>query len=133
MEFLQRVLKLQAALWALTGLALLIVPGTVLSDVLTIGQTPGVVAFARLLGVTAIALALAMVLVAQHANEAWWWAWCFAILEAGVATVCVLHALWGVPEGYRAWPWWLAGVVSIVFGGLDLVGLARAEQAKPIA
>jgi hypothetical protein len=133
MAFLQRVLKLQATLWALTGLAFLAVPGTVLSDVLSIGETPGVVAFARLLGVAAIVLAMLMVLVAQHAAEVWWWAWAFAILEAGVATICVLHALWGVPDGYRAWPWWTAGIGSIAFGALDLWGLFRAEQSKPIA
>lgn len=131
MAFLQRVLKLQAALWALTGLALLTVPNTVL-DLLSLPTSGGSVAFLRILGVTAFATALVMVLVAQHANESWWWAWAFAILEAGIATVCVVHAVLGVEDGYPAWPWLAAGVVSIAFGGLDLVGLARAEQAKPI-
>ena len=81
----------------------------------------------------ALILAMLMVLVAQHTGEAWWWAWAFALLEAGVATVCVLHAIADSGSGRPLVGWWIAGVVSVVIGALDLLGLVRAEQAKPIA
>jgi hypothetical protein len=133
MAFLQRVLKLQAALWAAVGLAFILVPGTLLQKVFDIGALPDTVAFARLLGVAALVLAMLMVLVSQHAGEAWWWAWAFALLEAGIATIAIVHAVLGVPDGHRSWHWWLAGLVSIAFGALDLEGLAKAERSKPIA
>jgi hypothetical protein len=130
MAFLQRVLKIQAAVWALAGGAFLALSDTVLGF-LDVGISPNVVALARVLGVAAIVLAMLMVLVAQHAGEAWWWAWAFAVLEAGVATICVLHALLGVPDFTSPLPWWLAGLASILFGAADLIGLARAEQERP--
>jgi hypothetical protein len=129
MTFLRRVLKVQAALWALTGLVVLAVPNTVL-DAFGVPVTSGGVALLRVLGVAAIVLALLMVLVGQHASEAWWWTWAFAVLEAGVATVFVLQALLG--DDGHAWPWLALGVGSIVFGILDLVGLVRGEQEKPV-
>jgi hypothetical protein len=131
MTFLRRVLKVQAALWALTGLLLGAVPVFTLDTLL--GQpVPIEGAWLRMLGVASIVLALFMVLVAQHAAEAWWWAWGFAILEAGVATVSILNALLGVPEGASATTWWAIGIGAIAFGALDLVGIARAGQEQPI-
>lgn len=129
MTLLQRVLKVQAALWALFGILGLAIPAA-LTDRL-FGADAGVDALTRLLGVAALVLAMLMVLVSQHAIETWWWAWAFALLEAGVATVCILHAAVGTSESVSAMPWWTLGVVSLVFGGLDLVALARAEQTKP--
>ncbi len=58
-------------------------------------------AWIRALGVIAVVLALLMVLVAQRLEDVWWWAWAFVVLEAGTATVFVLHALFGLPEGGR--------------------------------
>ena len=132
MTFLRRVLKVQAALWAVAGLALAVAPVFVLDSLL--GQpVPVEGAWLRMLGVTCIVLALFMVLVSQHAAQAWWWAWGFAILEAGVATVSILNALLGVPEGASAVPWWAIGIGAMLFGALDLIGIARAGQEKPIA
>lgn len=130
MTFLQRVLKVQAALWALTGVAFAALPVFTL-DVL--GQpVPVEGAWLRMLGVTSVVLALFMVLVSQHAAETWWWAWGFAILEAGVATVAILNAVLGVPQGASATTWWAIGIGAIAFGALDLIGIARAGQEKPI-
>ena len=129
MTLLRRVMKTQAALWAIVGLACLAVPGAVAS---ALGADPTDDALLRLLGVAVVVLAMTMVLVSQHLLETWWWAWAFALLEAGVATVCVLRAL-TAPAGTPTAAWWVAGVASIAFGALDLLGLARAEQAKPFA
>ena len=129
MTLLRRVLKTQSAVWAIVGLACLAAPGAV-AGALGVDATDDAVL--RLLGVAAVVLAMAMVLVSQHLQETWWWAWAFTLLEAGVATVCVLRAVAG-PDGGPTAPWWIAGVASITFGGLDLIGLARAEQTKPFA
>jgi hypothetical protein len=131
MTFLRRVLKVQAALWAVTGALLAVVPVFTL-DTLLDQPVPAEGAWLRMLGVACVVVALFMVLVSQHAAETWWWAWGFAILEAGVATVAVLNAALGVPDGAPAWPWWVLGVGSIASGALDLVGIARAGQAEPI-
>lgn len=131
MAFLQRVLKLQATLWAVVGAVLVVVPRWLLHDAL--GQPPMAEhAWQRAMGVMAIALAMLMVLVAQRVSDVWWWAWAFALLEAGTATVFILNAAFGVPTGADAWPWWALGAVSVAFGALDLVGIAAASREKPI-
>lgn len=130
MTLLRKTLKAQAALWAVFGLVCLVAPASV--GHLLIDQTNGGTdAIIRVLGVAGLTLAMTMILVAQHPGEAWWWAWAFALLEAGVATVCILHAVLGVPDGLAAWPWWVLGLASSAFAALDLVALARAEQSKP--
>ena len=131
MAFLQRVLKIQAALWALSGLLLLLVPRWLLHD--AFGQPPmREHAWIRATGVMGLVLAMLMVLVAQRVTEVWWWAWSFAVLEAGTATVFVLNAAFGVPTGAATWPWWTLGGVNVVLGALVLVGIAAAGREKPI-
>lgn len=132
MTFLRRVLKVQAAVWAVVGVLLAAVPVFVVDGLL--GQpVPQEGAWLRLAGVMAVVLAMLMVLVAQRVTEVWWWAWAFALLEAGNATVFLLNALFGVPSGAAAWPWWIGGAVSAAFGALDLVGLAFAGAERPVA
>ena len=130
MTFLRRVLSAQAALWAVFGLVVGIAPGWLLVTVAD-QRAPTDDAWFRALGVMAIVLALLMVLVSQRLEDVWWWAWAFAVLEAGTATVFVLHALFGLPEGASAWSWWLLAGVNGAFGALDLVGLGMAAQEKP--
>ena len=89
-------------------------------------------AWVRAMGVMAIVLAMLMVLVAQRATDVWWWAWSFAVLEAGTATVFGLNAAFGLPEGAPAWPWWTLAGASVVLGALDLLGIAAAGREKPI-
>jgi len=128
--FLQRVLKLQAALWALAGVALAVAPGPVLEGVLD--QPPiSERAWVRVAGVCAVVLAMLMVLVGQRVADVWWWAWSFALLEAGVATVFALKAAFRLVPGASAWSWWALAGVSAAFGALDLAGLARASREKP--
>ena len=132
MTFLRTILKLQASLWALFGLALAFAPGWLTETVA--GQPPlGDLAWLRALGVVGGVLALLMVLVAQRLEDVWWWAWAFVVLEAGTATVFALHALLGLPEGAAAWWWWALAVGNGAIGALELVGLAMAAQEKPFA
>ncbi len=129
MFLLRRVLKIQSALWALTGLALGLVPLTVLE---ALGQSSvEETAWLRMLGVTAVVLALLMWLVAGALDQVWWWAWAFAVLEAGVATLALVNATFSVDPGAPAWAWWVIGGVSVALAALDLVGLGRTSQEKP--
>ncbi len=132
MTFLRRVLNAQAALWAVFGFVVGIAPDWLLE---TVARQPALTddAWFRALGVIAVVLALLMVLVAQRLEDVWWWAWAFVALEAGTATVFVLHALFGLPEGASTWSWWLLASVNGAVGALDLVGLGLAAQEKPFS
>lgn len=132
MTFLRRVLSAQAALWASFGFVVGIAPGWLLE---TVAGQPALTddAWFRAFGVIAVVLALLMVLVSQRLEDVWWWAWAFVVLEAGTATVFVLHALFGLPEGTSAWSWWLLACANGAMGALDLVGLGLAAQEKPFS
>jgi hypothetical protein len=128
-QFLRRVLKIQAALWGLTALALGALPATVLD---ALGQAPlDETAWLRILGVTALVLAMLMWLVAASLDTVWWWAWAFAVLEVLVTTVCLLTALVGLAPGASVWPWWVLGGLAAGFAVADMIGLARTSQEKP--
>ncbi len=131
MTFLQRILKVQAAVWAVFGVAVGIVPRWVTE---TLGDQPPMPEYAwlRLVGVMAVVLALLMVLISRRIDDVWWWAWSFALLEAGAATIFALNAAFGLPGAAAAWLWWAMSAGSAVFAVLDLVGLARAGQEQPI-
>jgi len=130
-KLLRRVLYWQAALWAATAVALVAVPGWLVERVLD--QPPlGEDAWLRITGVTAFALAMLMVLVANRLDDVWWWAWAFVILEAGTAAVFVLNALAGLAEGVAAWPWWVLGAVNALVGAVELAALARTGVEKPV-
>lgn len=130
MKLLRPVLYAQAALWTGFGLLIAVSPRWLLQTVG--GQPPlGDDAWARTVGVTAVVLALLMVLVAQRLDDVWWWAWAFALLEIGVGTLFVFHALLSLPSGAAAWPWWLLGAANTAFAALDLVGLGFTAQEKP--
>ena len=131
MKLLRRVLYWQAALWAATAVALVAVPGWLVERVLD--QPPlGEDAWLRITGVTAFALALLMVLVANRLEDVWWWAWAFVILEAGTAAAFVLNALAGLAEGVAAWPWWILGALNALVGAVELAALARTGVEKPV-
>jgi hypothetical protein len=124
------VLKVQAGLWAVFGIVLAALPAQLLRALDQPVPVEG--AWLRAMGAMAIVLAMLMWLVAQHSSETWWWVWAFALLEMGIATILILNALLGLPDGAAAWPWWALGIANIVFGALDLLALARAGQEKPI-
>jgi hypothetical protein len=131
MTFLQRILKVQAAVWAVFGAVLGVVPRWLTE---TLGDQPPMAEYAwlRLVGVMAVVLALLMVLISRRIDDVWWWAWAFEILEAGAATVFALNAAIGLPPAAAAWFWWAMSAGSAAFAALDLVGLARAGQEQPL-
>jgi hypothetical protein len=132
MKLLQRLLKLQAAVWAIWGGAIMIAPAWLLESVMR--QPPlSQYAWLRACGVMAIVLALLMVLVVQRIDDLWWWSWAFAVLELGTGTVFALTALFGVPAGAATWPWWALTFVSGALGAGLLVGLGYAGQERPFA
>jgi hypothetical protein len=129
-KLLQRLLKVQAVLWASTGALLLLAPGWTLETLLR--QAPlGEVAWLRIAGVMSVVLALLMVLVQQKLEEVWWWSWAFAVLEAGTATICILHAMFGLPPGEPSGAWWLLGAVNGAFAAGLLMGIGYAGQERP--
>ncbi len=130
MRLLRRLLQLQAALWAAAGVLLLLGPGWLLENVMRQPRL-GDVVWLRTLGVMSLVLAMLMVLVQQKLDDVWWWAWAFALLEAGTATVFVLHALFGVPAGASAAAFWILGVANAAFAAGLLLGLGYTSQEKP--
>jgi hypothetical protein len=132
MTFLQRVLKAQALVWFVAAIGFGVVPGWLVATVMSQPAEPEY-AFVRAGAVMALVLAMVMVLVAQRIADVWWWSWAFAALSAGLATLCVGTAAFGVPAGSPSWPWWTLGVGHLVFAALDLWGLSIAGQEKPIA
>jgi Na+/melibiose symporter-like transporter len=129
MTLLRRLLKAQAALWTVCSAVALVAPRWLVEDVL--GQPTLDVVWIRTAAVMGIVLALVMVLVAQRIDELWWWAWAFAILDVGTATLFAVHALLGPPEGAEVWPWWLLAALNGAIGAGLLVGMATAGQEKP--
>ena len=130
MKLLRRVLLWQAALWAAFGVAMAVVPGTVLVDLF--GQAAPVdAAFARLAGIAAFCLALNMVLVAQRIEDIWWFSWTFVVLEAGTTAVSLANALGARPTGSNAALWWLLTIVGVGFLGLLVAGLAKTGTETP--
>jgi hypothetical protein len=131
MTFLRQVLRLQAALWAITGLALVLVPTQLHRDLFDQAQLFDYV-WLRAAGVMAAVLAMLMWLVSQRVAELWWWTWAFAILEASLAALFALNAAFGTFEEVPTWPWWSLAAVSAVVAVLDLAGMAQAGREKPI-
>ncbi len=130
MSLLRIVLRWQAVLAATFGVVLVAAPSWLIEGVLD--QPPlSEEAWARLLGVTAIALAAQMVLVLRRLEDLWWWTWTFVAAELGLAIVFAFNALLGLPEGAPAWPWWAACAASLGWAGLDVAGLAKTGTERP--
>ena len=127
--FLQRVLKVQAIVTAALGLALIFIPGIILTGLSQPGVDEG--AWLRAYGIALVSIAMVMWLVGQRVTETWWWSWAFAVFEVATTVLFWLNAMIGLRPDASAWPWWVAGAVSAVFGALDLWGMARAGQERP--
>jgi hypothetical protein len=128
---LRRVLYWQAAVWALSGIALAALPKLVLLQIFDQTHYPEY-AWIRIAGVEAIALAAFAVLVAQRLEDLWWFSWIFVIANAAVATIDVLNALFGLPPGSSSLFWWFSASLSAGFAAGLLWGLARAGQERPL-
>jgi len=129
---LRRVLYLQAAVFAALGIPMVLAPGFLLVTLL--GQPPyPEYAWVRIVGIAAIVGALFMILVAHHAEQTWWWSWAFVVLRTGEGLVATLNALFGLPQGAAAWPWWAFAGLSWAFVAGLLYGLARAgAERQPV-
>lgn len=132
MKVLKRALYLQAAAWAAFGVLEIALPRWLLESVFRQPAQPDL-AWVRTVGAMAIGLALMMVLVANRASEVWWWAWAFAAVNAVLATVAGMNALFGPPDGSALALWWLFFGGNVGFGAATLMGIARSAQEKPIA
>jgi hypothetical protein len=132
MALLTRMLRIQAAVWALAGTAVSVAPSFVLVTLSKQAPLPDY-SYLRIIGIMSIGLALMAVLLSQHLEDIWWWAWAFAITDAGIVTVAVLNVLIAKPSVSGAALWWVfAGLNAALAAGL-LVGLGRAGQEKPFA
>ena len=130
MELLKRVLILQAAVWAITGLAIALVPRFVLVTLFDLPEPPDF-GYVRVAGVCALSLAMLMVLLSRRMAELWWWSWAFVVAAAGTALVALLNALFGLPDGASPLLWWLFAAASAAFTVGLLAGLARAGTERP--
>jgi hypothetical protein len=152
MAFLRRVLYLQAAVFFVAGLALAIGPRLVLVNLFSQLPLPDY-GWVQIVGVQAVVLAMFMVLVAQRAEQVWWWSWTFVIVSAAVTVVAVLNALVGlgpsavilgspsrsftgyaplVPHRSSSVLWWLLAAVNAGFTVALLWGLGRTGQERPL-
>jgi hypothetical protein len=131
MTVLRRALQAFAAIWAVCGVALILVPRWVLVDLFDQPASPDY-AYVQVAGAASITLAMLAVMVSRR-EDAWWWSTAFAIATALCATITALHAAIGLPEDASALLWWLFAAVSIVLTAWLLLGLTRASQEHPIA
>lgn len=130
MLILRRFLWLAAAIWGVAGAALVFFPRWVMETLFDQFPYPDF-AGVRIAGVGAIALAMLMVIVANHLNDAWWWSWAFVVATGGTAGVALLNALFGLPKGESSTMWWLLVGIN-AFLGLGLIwGLAKTGTERP--
>jgi hypothetical protein len=129
-ELLKRVLILQAAVWAVCGIAIAVVPRFVLESLFDLPEMPDL-GYVRVAGVCSLSLAMLMVLLARRLGELWWWSWAFVVAAAGTAIIAALNALFGLPEGASSLLWWLFAAASSGFTVGLLAGLAKAGSENP--
>jgi hypothetical protein len=130
MAVLRRALQAFAAIWAGCGVALIVVPGWLLTDVFDQPRYPDYT-YVRVAGALSMTLAALAVMVSRR-DDAWWWAWAFAIATGLTATITLLHVLLDVPDGEGTALWWLFATVSAGLTIWLVVGLTRASQDHPI-
>ena len=128
MKQLRGVLYTTAAIWGLKGLGLALFPKTLLVGFAGLPRYPEYV-WVRSTGVIAIGFALVMVLVAQSVEENWWWTWAFILVQANLAILFLLKALF-VANGHAP-VWWVATAFATAVTGLLLWGIGRAYHQRP--
>lgn len=121
---------LQAAVWAVCGLAIALAPRFVLVTLFDLPEPPDF-GYARVAGVCTLSLAMLMVLLSRRLAELWWWSWAFVVAAGGTALVALVNALFGLPDGVSALLWWLFAAASTAFTIGLLAGLAKAGTERP--
>jgi hypothetical protein len=130
MTVLRRALQAFAAIWAGCGIALILVPRWVLVTLFDQPVYPDYT-YVRVAGAASITLAMLAVMVSRR-EDAWWWSTAFAIATGLCASITLLHALLGVPDGASSLLWWLFAGTSTALTAWLVVGLTRASQENPI-
>src|SRR5439155_16617799 len=124
MNALRRILYIQAALWAIAGIALAVAPRQIVVSLFD--QPPlSELTWIRLVGVEAVTVAMLMVLVAHRLEDLWWWSWAFAFVETGTAALGLLNAGFGLRPGQSGTLWWIIGAVGAAFALGVLWGLLQ--------
>jgi hypothetical protein len=123
-------MMLQAAVWAICGVAIAVAPGLVLVTMFDLAPL-GDDGYVRIAGLFSFSLSLLMVLVARRLAELWWFAWAFVIATAGSAMIAGLNAMFGLPDGASPLVWWLFAAASSVFTLGLLAGLAKTGTERP--
>jgi hypothetical protein len=130
MNTLRRLLYLEAAVWAVAGVALAVAPRFVLMTLFD--QPPlGDFMWLRLYGIQSVGLAMLMVLVAHRIEQLWWWSWAFALVTAGTAAAVVLNAAFGLSASQSSVLWWVFALVALAFSFGLLYGMFASSREQP--
>jgi hypothetical protein len=130
MPLLRRTLHAMAAVWALSGVALVAAPRWVLVDVFDQVPYPDY-AYVRVTGVISFCAALLMVITARRLEEMWVFVWAFVFAAVGTFLVAFANAAWGHPPGSSALLWWIFAGASLLFSAGLITGLARTGMTRP--
>jgi hypothetical protein len=128
MAMLRRALLLFAGIWAISGMAIALVPRWLLVTWFDQPAYPDY-AYVRVCGVAALGSAALALMISRRLDDVWWWSWAFVLEAGGAALVTGLHAL-SAAEG--AWFWWLFAGSNAAIAGFLVMGIARAGVEKPI-
>ena len=131
MTILRRTLQALAAIYAGCGLALMVAPRWILTDWFQQPQYADYT-YVRVAGAMSFGLALLAVMVSRR-DDAWWWAWAFAVVTGLCGTITALHALFDVPAGAGVFLWWLFAAISWGLTAGFVLGLTRASQEHPLS
>lgn len=124
MRTLRTILYLEATLFAVKGALLALVPGFVLETIVGLPGTSDHL-WMRATGILAFTIALLMVLVAQNAEQNWFWTWAFIFAQGNIALLFLLKAVFGFTE--PEWFWWAGAAAGAVMTGLLLWAVAKAH------
>ena len=129
MAILRRALLLFAAVWAVCGIGIAVVPRWLLVTWFDQPAYPDYT-YVRVCGVAALGSAALALMISRRLDDVWWWSWAF-VLEAGAtALVTGLHALF--VGGGGAWFWWIFAIGNGALAAFLVAGIARAGVEKPI-
>ena len=130
MRWLRNALYVTAAWWAVCGVAITLIPATILHGWFNQPPYPDY-AYVRATGILCVGMALLMVLVAQRLDDVWWWSWAFAITAAALATLAAINAVWGRPQDAGSLLWWLFAGANLLLTAALLLGMQAASREKP--
>ena len=128
MTLLRRVLYLEALLWSAKGTVLILAPRYLLVTIVGLQPYPEY-AWVRVAGILAFTCALLMVLIAQSAEQTWFWAWAFVLGQGAMTVLFLLKAAFTSPASPAFW--WASGALSAAMTALLLWGIAKAFADRP--